>query len=254
MSPRRLAAAALAAALPVFALAYVLPVQGILRRLGEKRASLSLDALEVIGTIQAEGRGSERLSAAAGAVPSARPSMPARLLVKIPGRCRLELGGPEVPEAERPWLALRDARATGPLADVPAAAALLRGVCTLLAVPPAGDASEAYASALGRRGVALGDAALGRFEGRVAYVVGGRARDVKPLAWVDKETFQPLRLQAQEGGAPWDVRLLGWGSPTGGDWFPRAVEAWEGTELRMRLTTERVTPNPRLPDVLFPAG
>jgi len=252
VSGRRLAAAALAAALPALALGYVLPVQGILRRLGEKRASLSLDALEVVGTLQAEGRGSERLSTAVGGAPSARPSAPARLLVKIPGRCRLELGSPEVPQAERPWLSLRDGKASGPLAELPAAAALLRAVCTLLAVPPAGDASEAYASALGRRGVALGDAALGRFEGRVAYVVGGRARDARPLAWVDKETFQPLRLQAQDGGSPWDVRLLGWGSPTGGDWFPRAVEAWEGAELRMRLTTERVAPNPRLPDTLFP--
>jgi hypothetical protein len=248
----RLAAAALAAALPALALGYVLPVQGILRRLGEKRASLSAEALEVVGTVQAEGRGAERLAGAAGAAPSARPTLPARLLVKVPGRCRLELGGPEVPEAERPFLSVRDGKASGPLAELPAAAALLRGVCTLLAVPSAGDASEAYASALGRRGVALGDASLGRFEGRVAYVVGGRARDARPLAWVDKETFQPLRLQAQDGGAAWDVRFLGWGSPTGGDWFPRAVEAWEGPELRLRFTTEKTAASPRLPDALFP--
>jgi outer membrane lipoprotein-sorting protein len=119
-------------------------------------------------------------------------------------------------------------------------------------VPSAGDATEAYASALGRRGVAVTEATLGRFDGRVAYVVGGRAKDAKPLAWVDKETFQPLRLQAQDAGATWDVRLLGWGSPTGGDWFPRALEAWDGPTLRLRFTTEKATANPRLPEPLFP--
>ena len=243
---------ALAAAVP--AAAYILPVQGILRRLGEKRAALSLDALEVTGTLQAEGRGAERLAEAAGLPAAARVSTPARLLVKLPSRCRLELRGADVPEAERPFASLRDTRlgGRGGLEGAPAVAALLKGLCTFLAVPPAGDASGAYAAVLGRRGVALGDASLGRFEGRVAYVVGGRASDARPLAFVDKETFQPLRLVAAEGGALLDVRLLGWGSPTGGDWFPRAVEVWEGNELRLRFTTERAAANPKLPDLLFP--
>jgi hypothetical protein len=246
------AALVLAAAVP--SAAYVLPVSGILRRLGEKRAALSLDSLEVTGTLQAEGRAADRLAAAAGLPPAPRLSLPARLLVKVPGRCRLEIGGVDAPEAGRSYAALRDARLTGRegLEGTPAVAGLLRALCALLAVPSAGDPSGAYAAALGRRGVALGDASLGRFEGRVAYVVGGRPRDERPLAWVDKETFQPLRLVAPEGGSLLDVRLLGWGSPTGGDWFPRAVEVWEGKELRLRFTTEKASANPKLPDLLFP--
>jgi hypothetical protein len=99
--------------------------------------------------------------------------------------------------------------------------------------------------------VALGDSTLGRFNGRIAYVLGGRERDTKPLAYVDKESFQPVRLVAREGNALLDVRLLDYGSPSGGDWFPRAVEVWEKGTLRLRLTAEKVTPNPKLPDVLF---
>jgi hypothetical protein len=247
-----LAAAALAVAVP--SAAYVLPVPGILRRLGEKRAALSLEALEVTGTLQAEGKGAARLADAAGVPSAARVSLPARIVVKVPGRCRLELGGEGVPEAERSHAALRDARLTGRegLDGMPPVAALLRTLCTFLAVPSAGDPSGAYAAALGKRGVALADATLARFEGRVAYVVGGRSRDTRPLAFVDKETFQPLRLIAPEGGALLDVRLLDWGSPTGGDWFPRAVEVWEGNEVRLRFTTERTVANPKVPEALFP--
>jgi hypothetical protein len=123
----------------------------------------------------------------------------------------------------------------------------VRAACGLLATHVAGDASHSYGSALSRRGVALGEATLGRFDGRIAYVVGGRAKDAKPLFFVEKDAFRPLRLIAQEAGAMYDVRLLGWGSPTGGDWFPRAVEVWTGDTLRLRLTTERTVQNPTLP-------
>jgi hypothetical protein len=245
-------ALALAAAVP--ASAYVLPVQGILRRLGERRAALSLDALEVSGTLLVEGRGAERLAVAAGLPTAARVSLPARLLVKVPRRCRLELGDAGVAVAETAFASLRDGKLVGRggLEGAPGVSALLEALCTFLAVPSSGDASSAYAALLSRRGVALGDATLGRFEGRVAYVLGGRARDPRSLAFVDKETFQPLRLVAAGSGPPVDVRLLGWGSPTGGDWFPRAVEVWEGPELRLRFTTEKAVANPKLSDLLFP--
>ncbi len=125
-------------------------------------------------------------------------------------------------------------------------------LCALLGTSSAGDASGAYGAALARRGVALAEESLGRFDGRVAYVIGGKPREPRPLAYVDKDSFQPLRLVSSQGGALADVRLLGWGSPTGGDWFPRAVEVWEKDQPRLRFTTEKPTPNPRLADVLFP--
>ena len=82
-------------------------------------------------------------------------------------------------------------------------------------------------------------------------LAGGRSSARGPLAWIDKESFQPVRLLFSEGKTPVDVRLLGWGSPTGGDWAPRAMEVHSGEALQLRFTTEKVTPNPKLPDALF---
>ena len=254
MSARRAAAAlALAAALP--ALAYVLPVPGILKRMGERRATLELASLEVTGTIVADADAAERIAAAIGQrQPGAPVSVPARLAVKVPGRCRLELAPAGVAETARPFVSVRDGKLAsgGGLGDVPAAVALVRGICTLLAVPTTGDASAAYAAALAKRGIPLQDATLGRFDGQIAYVVGARTNDPKPRLFVAKDGFQPLRLVADDGGALRDVRLLGWGSQTGGDWFPRAAALWEGDRARLRFTTERAAANPKLAELLFP--
>jgi hypothetical protein len=250
----RRAAAALALAAAVPAAAYILPTRGILRRLAERRASLSLDALEVQGTLTARGPAAAQLASLAGLRPgpAGGASAPARFQMKVPGRCRLEIALPEVPEPQRPFVAVRDAKLAGPLAAVPAAAALVRSACALLAVAPGGEPGEAHAAILARRGVALGDASLGRFDGRIAYVVGGRAKDAKPLLFVEKDGFQPLRLVSQEGGELLDVRLVGWGSPMGGDWFPRAVDVFAKETPLLRLDTEKATANPKLPDLLFP--
>lgn len=250
----RAAAAALALAAAVPTAAYILSVPGILRRMGERRSALSLEALEVTGTLGAKADASDAFSRAPGvSMVAGQVTTPALFRMKVPGRCRLELAPPDAPEASRPYVAVRDGKLSGAggLDRVPAAVALVRAACTLLATHVAGDAGESYGAALSRRGVALGEASLGRFDGRIAYVVGGRAKDAKPLLFVEKDGFRPLRLVAQEAGAMQDVRLLGWGSPTGGDWFPRAVEVWTGDTLRLRFTTERTTQNPRIADGVF---
>ena len=253
MSARRAAAVALLA-LSLPAAAYVPPAAGILRRMGERRAGLSLASLEVAGTVELEAAEASRLTArglSRGA--DGRLSIPARLLVKVPGRCRLELVPAGVAAADRPYVSVADGRLAGRggLEQVPAAAALVRSACALLGVRVAGDAAGTYAAALSRRGVAVHEATLGRFDGRLAYVLGGRDRDARPLAFVDKETFQPLRLVALEGAALLDLRLLGWGTPPGGEAFPRAAEVHEGEALRLRFTTTRATPNVRVADTLF---
>lgn len=250
----RHAAAALALALSLPALAYVPPAAGILRRMGERRAGLSLASLEVAGTLELEAPEASRLAARGLAPgPDGRLTAPARLLVKVPGRCRLELAPAGVSAAERPYVAVAEGRLAGRggLEQVPAAAALVRGACALLGVRVTGDASGPYSAALTRRGVAVNDATIGRFDGRLAYVLGGREREARPLVFVDKETFQPLRLLMQEGTALLDVRLLGWGAPPGGEAFPRAAEVREGDALRLRFTTARTTPNARLAETLF---
>ncbi|HYG68114.1 MAG TPA: hypothetical protein VD838_10660 [Anaeromyxobacteraceae bacterium] len=261
MSGRRvLAAAALAVALP--ALAYVPNVSAILRRAAERRAALNLSALEAFGTLEVQGEAGTRLAEAMGLPPSSdgRLAIPARFAMKMPGRCRLELTRPGLAAADRPYVVVRDARLTGRVLDgVPAAVALARSACALLAHRGGPDADRSWAAALARRGVPLESSSLGRFEGRVALVVGhpaapaaaGASPDPKPAAYFDKETLQPLRLVAAEGGAVLDTRLLGWGSAEGGDWFPKAVEVWAGEELRARFATQKATANPKLPDAAF---
>jgi hypothetical protein len=171
--------------------------------------------------------------------------------MKVPGRCRLEVALPDEPAGRRPYVAVRDAKLSGPLAQVPAAAALVRSACALLATPAGGEPGEAHAATLSRQGVALGEATLGRFDGRIAYVVGGRQKDAKPLLFVEKDGFQPLRLVSAVGKELLDVRLVGWGSPMGGDWFPRAVDVHAKDAPLLRFDTEKASANPKLPEPLF---
>lgn len=256
MTPlRRAVAAAIVAGLALPAAAYLLPISAILRRVADRRAAQGLTSIEVSGTLQAGGAAGEALLAAGGIRGAGGlAALPARLLWKVPGRCRLELLPAGVPDADRPWLLVRDDAVSGSsdLASDPALAAFARATCSLLALPADPEARDRpYAAALAKRGVPLKDVNLGRFDGRIAYVIGGRPTATTPLAWIDKESFQPVRLLFTEGKTAVDVRFLGWGSPTGGDWAPRAIEVHSGDALRLRFTTERATANPKLPDVIF---
>lgn len=231
------------------ALAYILPVGGILRRLGHRREELALASMEVRGGFAMSGDPARAAAAALGlALAGTELSAPALLIFKMPGRCRLELAPPDVSEAERPAAVVRQGQLRGSrgLERVPAAVALLRGLCSLV-----GQQSSTYAQELSRIGVPLARPALGRFGGQVAFVIGARPGEAKPQAWVDKRTFQPVRVIFQAGEALADVRLLDWGSPTGGDWFPRAVEVYRGDALQARFVTEKATANPRVADALF---
>jgi hypothetical protein len=237
------AAAGLALAAP--ALAYLLPAEAILRKAAEKRASLELTTVEAVGTLELRG----------AALPAGLPpTTTARVLVKTPGRARLELLLAEGAEADRPAASIREERLAGRggLAPPPALAALVRGLATLLAWPT-GAEGKALGEALVRRGVRLDEVSLGRFNGRLAWVLGGRLADPRPapLALIDKESWMPLRLQLVEGGATYDVRFLDWASAVGADRIPRAIEVWQGPELLVRFATERTTANLRLPDSLF---
>ena len=237
------------------ALAYVLPVSGILKRLGHRREELALATLEVRGTFAMPGDPA-RVAAAALGLPlaGAELSAPALLAFKMPGRCRLELAPPDLPDAERPAAVVKGGQVSGVrgLERVPAAATMLRGLCALVGPRPGGpEPDRPYAQELSRLGVPLAEAVLGRFNGQVAYVIGARPAEPKPQAWVDKQTFQPVRVVFQAAGGLADVRLLDWGSPAGGDWFPRAVEVHQGGALQARFLTEKAAANPRIADALF---
>jgi len=248
-----LALLALLAALP--AAAYLLPAGAVLRRAAHKRESVALHALEVRGRLVLSGEAARQAAAATG-LPLEGSELAATALValKLPGRCRIELLRPEAAQGDRPAVSLRAGKLTGHggLERVPAATAMLEGLCLLLGHRGGGGASERpWGQALDRLGVSLADVSLGRLAGRPAYVLGGRPQDPRPQAWFDKETYQPVRLLGRIAGAQRDVRLLEWGSPSTGDGFPRAVEVHEGGVLTARFTAEKLSSNPKIPDAIF---
>lgn len=250
---RRAAAALLAALVALPAAAYLLPAPAVLKRLALRREELALSAFEVQGTLTFAGEAARQASAAGLPGAGGEASAPALLTVKLPGRCRLEALTGEA-AADRPAVRLKGTRLAGQrgLEQSPPAAALVLASCALLAHRGGGAEPErAWVQALGGLGVALEEVSLGRQGGRPALVLGGRPRDERPQAWFDKQGFQPVRLVASLAGERQEVRLLDWGSSTGGEIFPRAVEVWSGRQLRLRFTTEKVAANPRVADGLF---
>ncbi|HYQ79886.1 MAG TPA: hypothetical protein VEP68_00220, partial [Anaeromyxobacteraceae bacterium] len=189
-------------------------MSGILKRLGHRREELALASLEVRGTFAMPADPARAAAATLGLpLAGAELSVPALVTFKMPGRCRLELSPPDVAEAERPAAVVKGGQLAGGrgLDRVPAAAAMLRGLCALVGPRPGGpEPDRPYAQELSRLGVSLADAALGRFNGQVAYVIGARPAEPKPQAWVDKQAWQPLRVVFQGAGGLADVRLLDW--------------------------------------------
>jgi hypothetical protein len=250
----RLAASLLVATIAWPAAAYLPPATAILKRVVQRREEQKVTALEVHGRIAFSGPAADRVRALAGIVSaSGDVTIPATLLVKAPSRCRLELAQEGTPSALRPALSTRGGHLSGRRGfdSVPAARALVDGVCALLAERGIGTEPErAIARRLADHGVDLREVSLGRLQGRVAWVIGGRPQDAQPQAWIDKQTFQPIRLVSMQGGATRDVRLLP--GPAAAARFPMAVEVWSGGQLEARFSTEAVTANPRLPDALFP--
>lgn len=250
----RVAALAVLVAAAAPALAYLLPPATVLKRMAQRREELALASLEVRGTLAVEGEAARALAVAtASPLSGSEVLLPAVLTIKAPGRCRLDLLSAS--GAPGPFLSLGRGKVAGGkgLERVPAVLALVRATCALLGTRPAGpDPGRAYADELFRLGIALSEDYLAHMGGRVAYVLGAPPREKKPQAWIDKQSFQPVRLLASFAGPLADVRLVDYGSPVGGDMFPRAVEVFEGGTLSLRLTTEKLAANPKVPDALFP--
>jgi hypothetical protein len=229
-------AAAICVALP--AAAYVLPATAILRLAAKKRVDSGVGPVELRGTFST------------GAIP------PAAAVLWVKGsRCRLELVG----APDRPYAVVRGGRVAAQrgLDGLPGALALAEGACALLAP----GTVDAYVQSFAPRGVAVQDVTLGRLDHRVAYVLGGRAADPKPQAWIEKPTLLPMRLVADLAGARRDVRLLDYPAPPPSaernpppppatDLFPRTIEVHGAEGLEAKLSVEKVAPT-RIPDSLL---
>jgi hypothetical protein len=125
---------------------------------------------------------------------------------------------------------------------------LLADVMTATAGQEPGPAAQKLVAALKAVSVNTEVVSYARFDGRVAYLIGSKPWETdKPQVWFDKDLLVPLRVVTlqKDGSAQTrlDVRLLGWGSPVGGAWYPAAVEIWRGDVLVRRTLTESLDRN-----------
>lgn len=95
-----------------------------------------------------------------------------------------------------------------------------------------------------------------RFDGRVTYLIGSKPWEQdKPQVWIDKDTLQLVRVVLVEKQGDKvvreETRLLGYGSPEGGSWFPKVIEEWRGDQLVRRSLTRSVQKNEALERSLF---
>lgn len=219
------------------ALAYVLPQSAILRRVGEARDELRLSTLRIDGTASFANEAIDNASAALGA-PAEHGELRANavLSIHVPGRCHLELSRPD-------GKTLTFVTAGGKLKpdspELPAVRIALEEACAIFAARGSGggETRAQIERHLRRRGIEAKLSSLGRFSGKVAYVLGG-PEEGKPQFWVYKEdAFRPARIRfTDKAGKKWDVRFLDYSSPSTGDWFPRTLEVWSGEERQLRLT------------------
>ena len=122
----------------------------------------------------------------------------------------------------------------------PEAVELLRLACPLLAYrgQSAPLAEQSLRQAALAAGVApeLAPTTLARLYDRVTIVLGAAARQLdRPQLWLYKDNGAPARLLARQGDRLDDLRLLQYGNPAAGDWFPRVLELWRGAALIARF-------------------
>lgn len=246
------AAFVVASALACAAAAYVLPGGSILRRMVEAREDLRLFTLRVEGTLSFFGDAAKEAGAAM-AVPADRPELQvdATILLKLPGRCRLEVAPVEGKPAASIASGGRPRREGNAL---PAADVLVSQVCAILALRTASDAEARAVLEKHLRELRVdldAPTSLARWGGEVAYVLG-KGGPGEPQFWVYKDSFLPARLKFKDkGGVEWDVHFYDYSSPATGEWFPRMLELDKNGALALRFTGLKGDVKAKLEDSLF---
>ncbi len=133
---------------------------------------------------------------------------------------------------------------------------VLAEIMTVSSSTEEGKAAQRLIAALKSAGINTEVTAYGRFDGRVAYLVGSKPWETdKPQLWLDKDLLVPLRFVTfQKEGAGTikvDMRFSGWGSPVGGSWYPQTIEIWRGDTLVRRTVTEDIERNIAVDASLF---
>jgi hypothetical protein len=228
------------ALLTALALAYLMPAYSILRRLANGRDEMTITALKVDGTVAIPQPGAKEVAAAMGLeVGRGDLQLSATWAMKLPGRCRLQVGSVDTTKTAQVGYAQGKTKSDGP--DIPGLVHAVNHACGILALRSAGD-GESRASLekhLATVKIDTRKVSLARFLGTSAFVLG--PRDGAGQFWVykdiTKDKFFPARVKFNdEAGQAWDVRFIDYTSQATGEWFPRQLEVWKGSELLFRFT------------------
>jgi len=115
---------------------------------------------------------------------------------------------------------------------------------------------ELLIKCLSQLGVAADVSSVGRFQGRIAYVLGAQYPDeTVPQLWLDKETFRPMRWLLKPASAgnlseALEVRYGDW-RKVSSIWYPERIEFYLGDRLLRRMQVQRTRVNPKFSNRLF---
>ena len=109
---------------------------------------------------------------------------------------------------------------------------------------------------LKRLGVDTSVTSLGKYQGRIGYIIGAQFPDEGlPQLWLDKNTFKPFRWLLRPGAEEdpalaLEVRYYGW-RQFDRIWYPARIEFYQGENLVRTILVQKVKVNPELQVQLF---
>jgi hypothetical protein len=217
--------------------------------MSEARDELPFASLKVDGGLTFTHLAAAQAASLGSGSPRSEPQLDASILLKLPGRCRLEASSPDGSRSAAIWSHGKKRSEGQP---IPAMMVALEQICPLLAVRSSSEADSRTSIERHVRSLKadVRNASLARLGNQIAYVLGNPAEG-QPQLWVYKDVFLPARVRWSETDGPWDIRFLDYGSPVTGEWFPRVFELYRSGELVLRFTGFRADPKVQLSEKLF---
>lgn len=105
-------------------------------------------------------------------------------------------------------------------------------------------------------GIDFSISSLGRFENRIAFILGSEYSDKsKSQIWIEKETFRPVRLlladsENSEQQSYFEIRYLDW-IDTEDIRYPRRIEFYRSNRLIRTIDVKKIQTDPYFPAHLF---
>jgi hypothetical protein len=105
-------------------------------------------------------------------------------------------------------------------------------------------------------GIDVSISSLGRFQGRIAYVVGAQYPDESvPQVWIDKNTFKPFRWIIQsdteeESKNALECRYFEW-RQVHKIWYPMRIEFYQDDNLVRMIQVDEIKVDPHFAEDLF---